>query len=56
MANLLESGSKLDSKDSSGRTPLSYTAENGHEAVVELLLAEDGVDVNSKDKNGQALL
>jgi hypothetical protein len=42
-----------DSKDSSGRTPLSRAAERGHEAVVKLLLAKDGV---LKDTDSRALL
>jgi ankyrin repeat protein len=33
-----------DFKDNSGRTPLWSAARNGHEAVVNLLLAKDGVD------------
>jgi ankyrin repeat protein len=41
---LLEKGADLDFKDTEyGRTPLSYTAENGDEAVVKLLL-ESGAD------------
>jgi ankyrin repeat protein len=40
-------------KDKYGRTPLSWTAENGHEAAVKLLLEHEGVGVNSKDKDGQ---
>ena len=31
-------GVDADSKDSNGRTPLSWAAENGREAVVKLLL------------------
>ncbi|KFX88304.1 hypothetical protein O988_09060 [Pseudogymnoascus sp. VKM F-3808] len=37
-----------DVKDSHGRTPLTYAAENRHEAVVKLLLATYGVDPSSK--------
>jgi ankyrin repeat protein len=46
---LLEKGAQLESKDGTGRTPLSCAARNGHEAVVKLLLAKDGVDPDSKD-------
>jgi ankyrin repeat protein len=44
-----------DSKDSYGRTPLSWAAERGHEAVVKLLL-EDGAELESKDEDGQTPL
>lgn len=37
-----------DVKDSNERAPLTYAAENGHEAVAKLLLATDGVDPSSK--------
>ena len=46
-----------DSKDTKyGQTPLSWAAENGHEAVVKLLLARDGVDPESKDNSGRTPL
>ena len=48
MKLLLEKGADVESKDRYGRTPLSWAAGNGHEAVVKLLL-EKGADVESKD-------
>ena len=58
---LLETGRvDVDSKDYStngyGRTPLSWAAENGHEAVVKLLLETGKVNVDSKDSFGQTPL
>jgi ankyrin repeat protein len=38
-----------DSKDRAGRTPLSFTAENGNEAMVKLLLATGRVYLDSMD-------
>jgi len=35
---LLEKGAALETKDKSGRTPLSLAARRSHEAVVKLLL------------------
>jgi ankyrin repeat protein len=47
---LLETGkADVNSKDGDGRTPLSWAAVNGHEAVIKLLLETSKVDVESKD-------
>jgi hypothetical protein len=43
---------EINQADESGRTPLSWAAENGQEAVVRLLLEMGKVDVDSKDNNG----
>jgi ankyrin repeat protein len=43
---------ELDQCDSSGRTPLSWAAENGQEATAKQLLDTKQVDVDSKDKYG----
>jgi ankyrin repeat protein len=45
---MLPENSHVDpnSKDKGGRTPLSWTEEKWHEAVVELLLAIDGVEAD----------
>ena len=42
----------IELKDERKRTPLSWAAESGHEAVVRLLIARDDIDVNAKDKYG----
>jgi len=41
-----------DSKDNNGRTPLSWAAEGGYEAVVKLLAERDDVDADLKDNDG----
>ena len=46
---LVDAGAHLNSRNYLGRTPVSSAIENGHEAVVRLLLECEDVDVNSKD-------
>jgi ankyrin repeat protein len=43
---------ELDQRDTNGRTPLSWAAENGHEAIVKQLLDTGKVDVDPKDNYG----
>jgi ankyrin repeat protein len=47
---------EIDQRDLSGRTPLSWAAENGHEAIVKVLLDTGKVDVDSKDSCGRTPL
>ena len=56
MSQLLQVNHGADSKDSKGRTPLSYAAQYGHSEVTKFLLARDDVDVSSKDKDDQSPL
>lgn len=53
MVNMLLAKTGVDPnfKDNEGWTPLQWAAENGHEAIIKLLLAK-GADPNSKDNIG----
>ena len=39
-------------RDESGRTPLSWAAEYGHESIVQMLIEQEDIDINSKDESG----
>jgi ankyrin repeat protein len=48
-----KNGASPDLKDTLGRTLLSWVAENGHDAVMMLLMAWDDVEVNLRDTSGK---
>jgi ankyrin repeat protein len=48
---LLKNRHNPDVKNTYNRSPLSWAAEKGHEAVVKLLL-EKGAELESRDKSG----
>jgi ankyrin repeat protein len=49
-------GVEVDCKDNLGRTPLSWAAGRGHEAIVQLLLLREDVEINSTDNRGRTPL
>lgn len=53
---LLERNVDVNIADDCKETALSVASDNGHDAVVQLLLQTDGIDVNSKDRKGQNAL
>ncbi|EPE06410.1 ankyrin repeat protein [Ophiostoma piceae UAMH 11346] len=52
---LLDKGADVEAKDNNSRTPLSYAASQGYEALARLLL-DKGADIDAKDDNGQTPL
>ncbi|RYP02653.1 hypothetical protein DL764_005698 [Monosporascus ibericus] len=54
--HLLEKGADLKSKDKDSQMPLSWAAQNGHEAVVKQLLDTSKVDIDSKDNDSRTPL
>ncbi|KAN0069115.1 hypothetical protein V8E54_012744, partial [Elaphomyces granulatus] len=55
MSALPEKLQDVNRRDKDGRTPLSYAASNGHEAVVKLLL-DNNADIESKDHDSRTPL
>ncbi|KKO99367.1 hypothetical protein THAR02_08530 [Trichoderma harzianum] len=53
---LLKEQIDVNVKDEKGSTPLSWSACNGHEAVVELLLAMPSIDIHTTGSDGNAPL
>ncbi|RYP62481.1 hypothetical protein DL771_009725 [Monosporascus sp. 5C6A] len=53
---LLHKNVDADSKDNYGRTPLLWAAENGHEAIIKLLLDTGEVDADTKDHSSRTPL
>ena len=53
---LSRDGIKLNSKSMFGLLPLIVAVENGHEAVVQLLLSQPDINQDTKDDRGRTLL
>ena len=51
MSCFCQRGRYMGLRDESGRTPLSWASEHGHEAIVRVLLERGDVNVNAEDKD-----
>ena len=49
---LLDRGGDVNAADANGWVPLTYAAQNGHAAVVELLLSQPECDAGVADGDG----
>ncbi|KAK5073265.1 hypothetical protein LTR51_005907 [Lithohypha guttulata] len=54
--NFVETAREINHKDSQSRTPLLYAIARGHTEVVQLLLAQPGIEVNTENKYGRSPL
>merc|ERR1719461_302662 len=56
VSGLLDSGANAGALNKDKQTPLHWAAKKGHEAAVEILLNQEGIDLNSADKDDQTAL
>jgi len=56
MVNLMRDETNVNLSDNSGRTPLSWAAERGHETVIRELLMSSKVNINLKDNSERTAL
>jgi ankyrin repeat protein len=47
---------QINIRDDDGHTPLSFATKSGLEAVVKLLIKEDGVQIHTRDRYGRTPL
>ena len=46
----------IELRDESGRTPLSWAAGYGHESIVQMIIEQNNININSKDSGGKTPL